>query len=144
VSAQGTVISPNSPETPNPRPGTEFVADGSQLQGTPEHIANLQFGFETEKSELTMLVGYTSERILIRGTPSGAGVPNVFEDPGVNLDLVFRHNFQVLGSEMTFGVAGRNLLDQAHEEYQQTAIGRTDYNTYDRGQTFSVSLTARY
>lgn len=144
VSAQGTVISPNSPETPNPRPATEFVADGSQLQGTPEHIANLQFGFETEKSELTMLVGYTSERILIRGTPSGSGVPTVFEDPGVNLDLVFRHNFQVMGSEMTFGVAGRNLLDEAHEEYQQTAIGRTEYNTYDRGQTFSVSLTARY
>jgi outer membrane receptor protein involved in Fe transport len=144
VSADGTVISPNTPETPNVRPATEFVADGSPLQGTPEHIANLQFGIENDSTQLTVLLGYVSERVLMRGTPSGAGVPTVFEDPGTNLDIVLRHDFQVMGSNLTLGVAGRNLLDQAHEEYQETAIGRTEFNTYDRGQSFSLSLTAKY
>lgn len=144
VSAEGTVISPNHPESPDPRDASEFVADGSQLQGTPEHIANLQFGFETEHTEATLLLGYVSERILIRGTPSGAGVPDVIEDPGVNLDLVVRHDFEVMGTNLTLSAAGRNLLDQAHEEFQETALGRTEYNTYDRGQTFSIGLTAKY
>jgi outer membrane receptor protein involved in Fe transport len=46
---------------------------------------------------------------------------------------------------LTLGLSGRNLLDEDHVEYQESAaVGRTDINTYERGQSFSVSLTAKY
>lgn len=144
VSADGMVASPNSPTALNLLPGSLFIEDGSPLQGTPEHIANLQFGIETNSSELTFLVGYVSERILIRGTPSGLGVPTVFEDPGVNLDVVFRQSFNIGNSEIVLGASGRNLLNTEYNEYQRTALGSTPYNRYDRGASFSLSLTAKY
>lgn len=144
VSADGLVASPNSPGALNLLPGALFIEDGSPLQGTPEHIANLQFGIETNSAELTFLVGYVSERILIRGTPSGLGVPTVFEDPGVNLDVVFRQTFNIGNSEIVLGASGRNLLNTEYNEYQRTALGSTPYNRYDRGTSFSLSLTAKY
>lgn len=148
VSADGIVANPNVPDPsqPNANPdASQFIADGSPLQGTPEHLANLQFGIETEDTKLTLLVGYASERILIRGTPSGLGVPTVFEDPGVNVDLVFRQDFQIGGADLTLGLAGRNLLGEEHEEYQTSeATGRTEFNSYARGSSFSISLSAKY
>ena len=122
-------------------PAGSIGFDGSQLQGTPEHIANMQFGFETPSSQLTLLVGWVDERIARRGL---GALPSVIEDPGVNVDLVFRQDFMVGGTDMTLGLSGRNLLGESHVEYQDAGSTRFDVNTYDRGQSFSVSLTARY
>ena len=76
----------------------------------------------------------------------GAALPDIIEDPGIQLDLVYNRDFEVVGREFTLGLSGRNLLDEAHEEYQisEGELGRTEFNTYDRGQTFSVSLTAKF
>mgnify|MGYP000986751161 CR=1 FL=1 len=120
---------------------SQFGLDGTQLQGTPEHIANLQFGYETDEHQLTALVGYVSERIARRGL---GALPSVLEDPGVNLDLVYRRNFTIGNAEMTFGLSGRNLLDTRNEEYQISALGRTEVNTYDRGRTISMSLSSKW
>jgi outer membrane receptor protein involved in Fe transport len=119
----------------------QFGLDGSQLQGTPEHIANLQFGFETERTQLTLIAGYVSERIARRGL---GALPSVFDDPGVNLDLVFKHDFQMFGQDLTLGMSARNLLDQKNEEYQISGLGRTEANTYARGSSVSLSLGARW
>ncbi|MBY0562951.1 MAG: TonB-dependent receptor [Hyphomonadaceae bacterium] len=125
-------------------PARNFITDGSQLQGTPEHIANLQFGFDTEATQLTLLVGYVSERISRRGDPTGANVPTVFEDPGILVDLVFRHNFTVSGTDLSLGLSARNLLAEPYTEYQNSDLGQTDFNSYERGTSFSASLTARF
>jgi outer membrane receptor protein involved in Fe transport len=119
----------------------QFGLDGSQLQGTPEHIANLQFGFETDSTQLTLIAGYVSERIARRGL---GALPSVFDDPGVSLDLVFKHDFEMFGQALTLGLSGRNLLDQKNEEYQISSLGRTEANTYARGSSFSLSLGARW
>ncbi|MBI1251664.1 MAG: outer membrane beta-barrel protein [Alphaproteobacteria bacterium] len=120
---------------------SQFRLDGSQLQGTPENIANLQFGFETDTDQLTLLVGWVDERIARRGLGS---VPSVLERPGTQLDLVYRRNFTVGGTDMTLGLSGRNLLDENYEEVQNSALGETNVNTYDRGMSFSASLSAKF
>ncbi len=121
-----------------------YGIDGSQMQGTPENILNLQLGLEDEDVQLTMLVGWVDTRILQRGFGSTGGLPDIIEDPGVNVDLVYRQDFTVGGREMTFGLSGRNLLGEEHREYQETGDGDFDVNTFDRGRSFSASLTARF
>ncbi|MEZ5995741.1 MAG: TonB-dependent receptor [Hyphomonadaceae bacterium] len=149
VSASGDVINvsldPAPAGQPAPMtPATRFIVDGSPLQGTPEHIANLQFGFQNDDTQLTLLVGYVSERIARRGSPGPGNVPTVFEDPGVNVDLVFRQNFQIGIADFTLGLSGRNLLDEDHQEYQFSDLGRTDFNSYTRGRSFSISLSSEF
>jgi outer membrane receptor protein involved in Fe transport len=68
----------------------------------------------------------------------------VFDEPGVNLDLVLRQDFEVFGTLLTFGASGRNLLGTDFQEYQVSRLGRTDYNTYARGRSFSLSVTAKW
>jgi len=121
--------------------GSLGIEDGTQLQGTPENIANVQLGLETPQTQLTLLIGWVDERILRRGLGS---VPSVKERPGTNIDLVYRRDFEVAGAEFTLGLSGRNLLDEQHEEFQSSALGRTEVNTYDRGRSFSVSLGAKF
>lgn len=120
---------------------SQFGLDGSELQGTPEHIVNLQFGYETDMSQLTLIAGYVSERIAQRGL---GALPTVFDEPGVTLDLVLRQDVEVFGTLLTFGASGRNLLGTDFQEYQVSRLGRTDYNTYARGRSFSFSVTAKW
>jgi outer membrane receptor protein involved in Fe transport len=128
------------------RDASVFAIDGSQLQGTPENIANVQFGWESSNDQLTLLLGWVDERILQRGLRQpGADLPDVIEDPGVQLDLVYKRDLSLLGRDLTLSLAGRNLLDEAHREYQNDAIlGETEFNTYDRGVSLSASVTARF
>ncbi|NQY15347.1 MAG: TonB-dependent receptor, partial [Henriciella sp.] len=119
--------------------------DGDKLQGTPENIFNLQFGWETDVEQATLLVGWVDERILQRGD-ARLGLEDVLEDPGIQVDLVYRRDINVLNRELTLGLSARNLLDEAHEEFinTQTDIGRVEFNTYDRGTSLSASLTAKF
>lgn len=122
-------------------PASRFQLDGTQLQGTPENIANVELGFETLDSQLTLIVGWVDERIARRGL---GGIPSVIEKPGVNLDLVYRQDLDIWGNLVTLGLSGRNLLNEDHVEYQVSAAGTTDANTYERGRSFSASLTAKF
>lgn len=124
---------------------TLFGIDGSALQGAPKHIANAQFGWEGERDQLTLLVGWVGDRVLQRGFSSvGSTLPDVVERPGIQLDLVFRQDVVMLGGDFTIGITGRNLLAEAHEEFQISGLGRTEFNTYDRGRSLSASLTAKF
>lgn len=122
-------------------PSSFFELDGTQLQGTPEHIANLQFGYETPVSQLTLVGGWLSERILRRGQGS---VEPVIERPGFNVDLVYKRQFTMGGTDFTLGLAGRNLTGEVHDEFQEYARGRNNVDRYARGQTFTASITADF
>ncbi len=119
--------------------------DGARLVGTPEHIVNAQFGWEDDNDQLTILLGWVGDRVLQRGFDSpGAPLPDVIEKPGVQLDVVYRQDINLLGTDMTIGLAGRNLVAADHQEFQISEIGRTEFNTYERGRSLSASLTARF
>jgi len=119
----------------------EFDLEGSQLQGTPEHVVNMQFGYETDSDQLTLLVGWVDERISRRGITV---TPATFEVPGVNVDLVYRHDFVIGGQAMTLGLSGRNLANTEFREYQGFEARDLDVERYERGRNFSLSLTAKF
>lgn len=124
-----------------------FGLDGTDLQGTPEHILNVQFGYEGDYDQLTLLMNWVDERILQRGIPTpGQELPDVVEKPGVQLDLVYRRDFSIRGKDVTLSLSGRNLLDTEHQEFQDNGgeLGVTQFNTYDRGRSISASLTAKF
>ncbi len=128
------------------RDASLFGLDGADLQGTPENILNVQFGWESDVEQLTLLVGWVDDRILQRGlSQPGAELLDIIEEPGVQVDLVYRRDFTVGDRDFTIGISGRNLLDEQHAEYQQNeGIGRTEFNTYDRGRSISATLTAKF
>ncbi|MEQ9437366.1 TonB-dependent receptor [Hyphomonas sp.] len=129
------------------RDASLFGLDGSDLQGTPENILNAQFGWQSDVEQMTLLVGWVDERILQRGFGVGAAaLPDVIEDPGIQLDLVYNRDFTIAGRELSLGLKGRNLLGEKHTEYQtsESGIGRTEYNTYERGTTISASLSTTF
>ena len=130
-------------------PASLFQIDGTQLQGSPENILNLQFGWEGDRDRGTLLINWVDERILQRGRPSLTdsltGTPDVIEDPGIQLDFVFSKDYEFVGRDLTLGIEARNLLDEAHEEFQENAtLGRTEFNTYDRGMSVSASLSYEF
>lgn len=134
------------PITGSLRSASLFNLDGSQLQGTSEHIVNAQFGWETDVEQMTLLVNWVDDRILQRGlSQPGAVLPDVIESPGVQLDFNYRRDFDLEGQSFTLEIGGRNLLDEDHREFQiNPTIGETEFNTYERGRTFEVSLTAHF
>ncbi|KDA01974.1 MAG: TonB-dependent receptor [Hyphomonas oceanitis] len=124
-----------------------FGLDGSDLQGTPQNILNMQFGWESDVDQFTLLLGWVDDRILQRGFGIGAAaLPDVVEEPGVQLDLVFNRTLTLGGRDVELGLKGRNLLGTKHSEYQMTQgdVGRTEFNTYERGTTISASLSTTF
>ncbi|MEE2565756.1 TonB-dependent receptor domain-containing protein [Hyphobacterium marinum] len=134
------------PVTRSLRSAAFFNLDGSELQGSPENIVNAQFGWESDDDQLTLLLNWVDERILQRGlSQPGAALPDVIEDPGIQLDVNYRRDFTFEGQDFTVAISGRNLLQEAHSEFQRNpTIGITDFNTYDRGTTASISLTTHF
>ena len=126
-----------------PRPARDLVRDGSRLQGQSEHLANLQVGIENEgrRTQLTLLATHVGERISARGRP---GQPDLVQDPGTIVDIVFRQGFTAFGQDLTFALEGRNILGEDFEEFQELGGGRVDVHRYDLGTSLSVSLTARF
>ncbi len=144
---EGTLIAdPGSVNTLEFRDASFFDIDGSDLQGTSENILNAQLGWESELEQLTLLVGWVDERIIRRGV-AGQSVPDVIEDPGVQVDLVYKRDIELSGNNFTFSLSGRNLLNEAHEEFQlneDEELGRTEFNTYDRGISVSAGLAVKF
>jgi hypothetical protein len=126
-----------------PRSARDLVRDGSRLQGQSEHLANLQVGIENEgrRTQLTLLATHVGERISARGRP---GQPDLVQDPGTIVDIVFRQGFTAFGQDLTFALEGRNIFGEDFEEFQELGGGRVDVHRYDLGTSLSVSLTARF
>jgi outer membrane receptor protein involved in Fe transport len=124
------------------QPASFYVVDGSRLQGQSEHVANLQLGWEDEtaRSQATLIANYVSERSSARGRP---GEPDLIQEPGVQLDFVFRKDFEYGGRDFGFALELRNLLGEEFLEYQELG-NRVLVNNYELGSSGSVSLTARF
>lgn len=130
-----------------PVPGNLFGLDGAQLQGTPENILNVQFGWDNDVEQATLLLNWVDERILQRGRPDGTSqIADVVQDPGIQLDFVYRRDITVRDRDLTIGLSARNLLGEKNEEFQLNGgeLGRTEFNTYERGTSLSASVTAKF
>ncbi len=131
----------------NPTPANLFGIDGAELQGTPENILNMQFGWESDVEQATLLLNWVDERILQRGNQQGTSpVADVIEDPGIQLDFVYRRDFTFGDKNFTLGLSARNLLNEDNQEFQRNGgnVGRSEFNTYERGTSLSASLTAKF
>ncbi|MEQ9505768.1 MAG: TonB-dependent receptor [Hyphomonas sp.] len=126
-----------------PRPATDFIIDGSRLQGQSEHLANVQFGWQDDqaRSQATILVTYASERTTARAP---GGQPDFIQDPGINLDLVYKKGFDLGGREFTFDFKAQNLLGEDFDEYQEGNDGFVQVNQYDLGTKVSFGLSTEF
>ena len=126
-----------------PRPATDFIVDGSRLQGQSEHLANFQLGWQDDnaRSQATLLATYASERTSARAP---AGQPDFVQDPGINLDLVFKKGFDVRGREFTFDFKAQNLLNEDFDEFQSGNDGFVQVNQHDLGTSVSFGLSTEF
>ncbi len=119
---------------------SNLFVDGVPLTGQSDHLVNAQITLEDVDTlqQFTVLASYASQRVTSRGT---AGLPDIIEDPGLQIDLVARQGFNLLGSEAELKLEARNIFGQGHEEFQTDGTNRADISTYDRGTSFSASLS---
>lgn len=126
-----------------PAPASNFIGDGTRLQGQSEHVANLQIGWEDVEAESqgTFVATYVSERSSARGRP---GEPDYVQEPGVMLDFVYRKKFETWGRPFSFSFKAQNLLGEDYFEYQRFGGGEVIINNYDLGRAFSVGLSTSF
>jgi outer membrane receptor protein involved in Fe transport len=125
------------------QPASNFFTDGSQLTGQSDHLVNLQFGLENpgRLSQQTILLSYASDRVTSRGP---AGLPDIFEAPGLRVDFVAREAFQLFDTDLEAKLEVRNIFGNDYEEFQERAGNTVYFNRYDIGTTFSASLTMSF
>lgn len=126
-----------------PAVASNFIIDGTRLQGQSEHLANVQFGLESQDgaTQATLLANYSSARTTARGQ---AGAPDFVQKPGIMLDFTFRQKFTAWERDFTLGFEARNLLGENFDESQSLAGDKIKLNNYELGRSFSVSLQARF
>ncbi len=126
-----------------PTAATNLFADGRPLTGQSDHLANFQISLEDidQLQQFTVLLNYASERVTSRGT---AGLPDIVEDPGFTMDLVYRQGLNLLGSEAELSLEARNIFGRANQEYQTDGTNRVEINTYDRGTELAASLSITF
>lgn len=124
---------------------TDFFRDGAPLTGQSDHMANLQIGFEDSDhlSQQTLLISYASKRVTSRGL-ANTGQPDIFEYPGIRIDLVLREGIEVAGREVELKFEARNLTGRKYQEYQETDGNRVNVNTYDLGRVFTASASVKF
>jgi TonB-dependent receptor len=125
------------------QPAGNFFEDGAQLTGQSDHLVNLQFGLEApgRLSQQTVLLSYSSDRVTSRGA---SGLPDIYESPGLRVDLVIRQGLTFFQQDIEAKFEARNLFGQGYEEYQERDGNVVYYNKYDIGTSFVASLTMNF
>ena len=125
------------------QPASNFFVDGSPLTGQSNHLVNLQIGLEDRESlsQQTLLISYAADRAFSRGA---AGLPDVIESPGVNVDFVVRQGVNWFGQDLELKFEARNLLETEYQEFQERAGNKVFFNRYDSGVKFSASISASF
>lgn len=106
------------------------------LQGQSPYVVNAQLLYENPDSgtDLSLLYNIFGERITEVGV---LGLPDVFEDPFDQLDFVMR---QKLSQNFSLGFKVSNILDPEAIQRQGDKI----IQLYEKGRTFSLSLSGRF
>jgi hypothetical protein len=127
----------------NLQPASNFFANGTSLTGQSDHLVNLQLSMQDSGrlSQQTLLVSYTSDRVSSRGA---AGLPDVVESPGLNVDFVVRQGVNWFGQNLEFKFEARNLLGTDFQEFQQRGANRVYFNRYDNGVRLALSVSASF
>lgn len=125
------------------RIATDFVTDGDPMQGQADQLANLQLGFEDDEaqSQATLLIGYSSERVIARDR---IGFPDVVQEAATFIDFTYRRGFTAWDREFTVGFEARNLTGEDFEQTQTQGGGSIDFYRYDLGRSVSLSLSSRF
>jgi outer membrane receptor protein involved in Fe transport len=125
------------------QPASNFFNDGVALTGQSDHLVNLQLGLEDTEDlqQFTMLLSYASERVTSRGT---ANLPDIVEDPGLRLDLVYRQGLNLGGVPLELKLEARNVTGRDHFEFQDNGTRRIDINSYEVGRSFGASISAEF
>jgi hypothetical protein len=122
---------------------SNFFIDRSQLTGQSDHLVNLQFGLESPSrlSQQTILLSYASDRVTSRGP---AGLPDIYESPGLRVDFVAREAFTLFATDLEAKLEVRNIFGRDYKEFQERGGNTVYFNRYDVGTTFSASLTMSF
>ena len=125
------------------QPATNFFRDGVPLTGQSDHLVNLQLGIEDldKLQQFTFLLSYASKRVTSRGT---AQLPDIIEDPGLKLDFVARQEVNIGKRPFEIKVEARNIFGRDNFEFQSNGTNRIEINTYEVGQSFSLSLSTEF
>lgn len=125
------------------QPATNYFRDGVPLTGQSDHLANFQLSLENQDvlQQFTVLVSYASDRVTSRGT---LDLPDIYEDPGLRLDLVYRQGLELAGVPLELKLEARNLTGRDNLEYQDNGARRIDINSYEVGRSFSASVSAEF
>ena len=125
------------------QPASNFFRDGSQLTGQSNHLANLQLGLEQtgQLSQQTILLSYASDRVTSRGA---SGLPDIFESPGLRVDIVVRQGLTLFQQNLEAKLEARNVFGQGYEEFQERDGNIVYYNNYDIGTSFVASITMNF
>ncbi|MEM6912749.1 MAG: TonB-dependent receptor [Pseudomonadota bacterium] len=151
IDAEGDISLPNQSTSAQEviQNGVGFLDDGRSLVGQSDHLVNFQLSIENPDTgfKATALLNHASDRILAGGTPApgGALLPEIVENPPLTVDLLFSRNFEMLRGVYGLQAKVQNLLGEEFDVYREGVEGeQVPYLRYDRGQAFSISLTASF
>jgi hypothetical protein len=125
------------------QPATNFFVDGAPLTGQSNHVVNLQLGLENVNSlsQQTLLLSYVGDRVTSRGP---AGLPDLFESPGLTVDFVMRQGLSLFGREFELKFEARNLFGRGYKEFQQRDGNVVYFNRYELGTSLSASVSTSF
>jgi outer membrane receptor protein involved in Fe transport len=119
---------------------SELFRDGAPLTGQSDHIVNFELGLEDRDalSQQTVLITYASKRVTNRGSRSAVQLPDIYERPGLRIDLVARQGIKLFGIDSELKLEARNLTGQNYKEYQTNGTNTVLYNLYDVGRQVTL------
>lgn len=140
---------------PNEVAAFSRILDGQRLNGQSDHIVNLQIGWEAKSTgtRTALLLNWNSDRVrtiqfnvsvdnpTTPNVESSAFFPEVIEEPPLTLDLVHNRTLSVpRAGDVDLRFAIRNILGEDYSAYQEAFGEQRNFESYDLGTTFSISL----
>ena len=116
------------------------ISEARELQGQSEVVANIDLSVEWYKfgSLATLSYNYTGERLY---EVSVAQLPDVYEQPGDQLDFIFSQRF---GENWKTKFKVGNILNSRDESLHEFFGDRYLYSMVEPGRTYSLSMSYEF